>query len=275
MKITASLLAIGISVFGIATPSIGQTPNTAAERPPEYLDPVENYLRIKKQDFEQSANGVRAIGAGGNFTSLYNLLKDKKSFDNKSVKGKDAAQQSRVRDALVQTVAYYLTSVGMTPSEVNRLTKAGYDPLASAERNISGQARFDDLLVIAEIPLVVDVTGIAVRDTSEILLNDITFTVANNIKKVKGIAETGSVSIPYSSFTSGIIQGSRCVFFLSNSVGKFRQGAGKRSTESELQQQELPYCLVGGSFQRLAPNPVETSLPQATVEQAIAKINAI
>lgn len=258
-----------------ATPAVSaQSSRPVPERPEQYRDPVANYLRVKARDFAESAAGARALGATTNVTAIYNLLKGKRAFSDDAVRGKDDAQRGQVRDALTQTVAYHLVSVGMTPPEINRLSRAGYDPLASGTRAISGRANLEDVLVLSEIPLVVEVTESEVKDTPEALVRDVRFSVVKNIKKAKGITETAAVLVPFSASANELQPGTRCIFFLSRSLAQFRRAAGKPMTGSELQQQESPFCLLSGAYRRLSSSPVQSNISIEEAEQAISRLAA-
>jgi hypothetical protein len=260
----------------VATSALAQTSSPVRERPADRRDSVENYLQSKERDFEQGKAGAAALGAGGNVTAIYNLLKEKKAFEGKVVRGKDAAQQGRVRDALTQTVAQYLVAVGMTPAEINRLTRAQYDPLKSAELAISGQARLEDSLLIAEIPLLVEITGSeAATDPAGQLAQRVSFSVLNNVKNVRGATGSLSLLAPYSGSSGQLQAGQRCLLFLSRSLGTFRKGARIAAIEGDLQQQEAPYCLTGDSYQRLSINPLDANASPARVEEAVNRLSAV
>lgn len=262
--------------FLMATTALAQTSSPVRERPADRRDSVENYLQSKQRDLEQGKAGAAALGAGGNVTAIYNLLKEKKAFEGKAVRGKDAAQQARVRDALTQTVAQYLVAVGMTPAEINRLTRAQFDPLKSGELAISGQARLEDSLLIAEIPLLVEITGSeAATDSSGQLAQRLTFSVLDNIKSVKDVTASSSMLAPYSHSSSRFQAGQRCLLFLSKSLGTFRRGARIATIGGDLQQQESPYCLIGDSYQRLSNNPLDADASPSRVEGAIDRLSAV
>lgn len=275
MRLLNILGALGGGVL-LATTALAQTSSSARERPADRRDSVENYLQSKQQDFEQGKAGAAALGASGNVTAIYNLLKEKKAFEGKALRGRDAAQQARVREALTQTVAYYLVAVGMTPSEINRLTRAEYDPLKSAEASISGQARLEDSLLVAEIPLLIEITGSeTATDSAGQLAQRVTFSVINNIKNVRGASGSLSMLAPYSPSSSQLQSGRRCLVFLSRSLGTFRKGARIATIGGDLQQQESPYCLIGGSYQRLSNNPLDATAPSSRVDSAVERLSAV
>ncbi|HEX8238288.1 MAG TPA: hypothetical protein VF574_00940 [Allosphingosinicella sp.] len=222
-----------------------------AERPAEFRNDVANYLKSKTLEFAANDRGLAAVGKSQNFVPLYNLLKDKGSFGGRPVKGKSDQEQAAVRDALTKTAAYYLAATGMTPSEVTRLIRNGYDPISAVERVIAGGSTLDDDLAVAETPIfgkLVDSVASG-PDASE---RKLTFTVERNVKGRAGLTEQVSFAVTPSHPVGSLAKGTSCLLLLSDTLGRFRAASGKPKSSTSFQQQLEPYCQVGAVFQRVS-----------------------
>jgi hypothetical protein len=242
------------------------------ERPSQFRDDIANYLKGKTAEFAASDRGLTNVGKSQNFVPLYNLLKDKGSFKQREVRGKSAQEQSDVRDALTKTAAYYLAATGMSPSDVTRLARNGYDPLGAVERVIAGGSTLDDDLAIAETPVFGAFVDSAPSgpDDSE---RKLTFTVENNVKGKAGLPQQVSFAVTPGHPVVSIVKGTSCLLLLSDTLGRFRAASGKPKASTSFQQQLEPYCQVGSAFQRLSSEP-SASISSAEMTAALAKMAA-
>jgi hypothetical protein len=242
------------------------------ERPTEYRNDVANYLQSKTAEFVANDRGLADVGKGQNFVPLYNLLKDKGSFKQREVRGKSAQEQSEVRDALTKTAAYYLAATGMSPADVKRLARNGYDPLGAVERVIAGGSTLDDDLAIAETPVFGAFVDSAPSgpDDSE---RKLTFTVENNVKGKAGLPQQVSFGVTPGHPVVSIVKGTSCLLLLSDTLGRFKAASGKPRASTSFQQQLEPYCQVGSAFQRLSSEP-SASISNTEMTAALAKMTS-
>ena len=203
-------------------------------------DAVEAYLDEKAEEFRDNDVAATKQNKGGAVTSLYNLLRTKGSFKDGKVQGKNAYQKERVADALVKTVAYYLASVGITPSEVNRLERGGLDPLAAGTAVISGQSTFEDKIIVSEIVLVAEVTANASLDSG--ITHKIDF---QPVQTLKGVSTDAQLELTVRA-PNGLVkakQGEKYLLFLSRDLTAFRADA-KRVTSSTEPTLQFPAYLI-------------------------------
>lgn len=259
------LLFIVLATASVA-PVLAQTgAGQAGERP----DPVQTYLSQKAEEFSASERAAQARNLGGSVTSLYNLLRDKGAFRSSAVKGRSPAEQEQVRDALVRTTAYYLVSVGMTQDEVNRLQKAGLDPLASGAAVVGGGATLLDAIVVAQNAVIAKVTA---NDPNA--PNSVERTVRfEPVRVIKGsaVASPFTLRSPLPTPPSEAQVGEQYLLFLSEDRGAFLRAAGRRSQAEPLSSQFAPYKVEGGRLLATIPgqNPEETTL--AELDALLAK----
>lgn len=249
--ICVALVAPGLAANAAAAQRPARPP---VERPAEFRDDVANYLKRKTAEFAESDRGLQNVGKSRNFVPLYDLLKDKGSFGTRQVKGKSPQEQADVRDALTRTAAYYLAATGMTPSDVTRLVRNGYDPLSAVERVIAGGSTLEDDLAVAETPvfgkLVESVLSGPGHDERKL-----TFTVERNVKGRPGLAQQVSFAVTPSHPVGTAAKGTSCLLLLSETLGRFRAASGRPRASTPFQQQLEPYCQVGSAFQRLSSEP--------------------
>jgi hypothetical protein len=178
------------------------------------------------------------------------------------VVGKDTSQQEQVRDALTRTVAYFLTGVGLTPDEINRLKRAGLDPLQSGANLVAGIARIEDALTVSPIAVVAEVTANSAGTNP--IQRQLMFTPR---RVLKGKLESGfSIPLRLPAPVANARQGAQYLLFLSAELGPFQRAAGRRA-EGSLAWVSLPYEVQGGSYVPVSPG-------QDPAPRSIAEIDA-
>jgi hypothetical protein len=251
--IKKTLICVALAVPGLAASAgLAQRPaRPPMERSAEFRDDIANYLRRKAAEFAENDRGLQSVGKSQNFVPLYNLLKDKGSFETRQVKGTSAQEQAAVRDALTKTAAYYLAATGTTPSDVTRLVRNGFDPLLAVERVIAGGSTLKDDLAVAETPVFGKLVE-SVLSGPDQAERKLTFTVERNVKGRSGLARQVSFAVTPSHPVGTAAKGTSCLLLLSDTLGRFRSASGKPRVSTPFQQQLEPYCQVGSSFQRLS-----------------------
>lgn len=143
------------TIYAQEAPTQAPAPSKRVQRTQQ--DYVDTYLQKKQREFQASERAVQARNLSAHSTAIYNLLREKGPFGRSSVIGRDAAQQQQVREALTRTVAYFLTAVGMTPDEINRLQRSGLDPLQAGANIIASTATIEDALTVSPIAVIAEV----------------------------------------------------------------------------------------------------------------------
>lgn len=153
-------------------------------------DSVNLYLQQKEREFQASERAVQARNLAPQSTAIYNLLREKKPFASSDVRGKDPGQKQQVQDALTRSVAYFLTGIGLTADQINRLQRSGLDPLQSGSNLIGSTPSLEDALTISPIVVVAEVTANNPVGSNQIE-RQLTFTPRRTLK--------GSLEQPFSS----------------------------------------------------------------------------
>jgi hypothetical protein len=252
-----------VAIAATATAAAAQ--NQPASRPTgERPDAVQTYLQQKAEEFAASERAAQGTNRGGDVTSLYNLLRDKGPFRGSNVQGRDAAEQDQVRDALVRTTAYYLASVGMKPADVNRLQRAGLDPLASGAAVIAGRATLADALTVAEHAVIARVT--AVEGNAASIERTLRFAPVRSIKGDAGGAPFAlQVELPHPSDAEA---GDTYLLFLSDDLTGFRRAAGRKVMGGTLSLQLPPLTVEGDRL-------VGTVSGQERMASTVAELDAL
>ena len=260
----APLVIFSGSLILFASVAVGQSPPTQAPTPSSRVqrtqqDFVEVYVQDKQREFQASERAVQARNLGPHSTAIYNLLRDKKPFASFDVVGKDAAQQQQVRDALTRTVAYFLTGVGLTPDEINRLQRAGLDPLQAGANLIGATARLEDALTVSPIAVVAEVA--ANSPGANPVERQLTFAPRRVLKGELGQSFSMPIRLPAP--PANARPGSQYLLFLSADLGPFQRAAGRRA-EGTLAWVTLPYEVQGGSYVPVSPG--QDPRPRSTAE---------
>lgn len=242
---TAVWAAMASALVMNALPAVAQTSGEQSihnERPAEFRDPVTAYLNSKRVEFKQNESRLNASGGGANVVPLYNILKENRAFDRASVVGDSDEQKQQVREALTLSTAQYLASVGFTPNRVARLRNAGVDVVGVAVRTSVGDASFADLVTVAETALLGVAEG---RTPAE---GGGTFLTITPLSSAGG---TPASPLRVLLTSGGFVpeEGSECVFFLSESLHRFRSaGRPIARTAGPFEQQFQPYCKAGDTY---------------------------
>ena len=244
----AAAAAAAVSILAAAPPALAQERGSPEAR--KARSSVESYLAQKDKEFQGSDRAAQARGMGGRVTSLYNLLRDKGPFRDRRVVGGSAAEQDRVRDALVRTTAYYLASVGMDPDEVNRLQRDGLDPLAAGAAVIGGGATVYDSVVVSQIAVIATVTANSASSG-----NGVDRQVGFRTDRVlKGSAPAPlTLTVPLPNPPADAAVGEQYLLFLSTDFGSFRRAAWRPGNDGALAQQLSPYKIESGRLTATVP----------------------
>ena len=203
------------------------------ERPPEYMDPVENYLVVKDSELREVLSVLERLRMHQDVETFYSLIEAGGTFSEFNLVGDTAEQRTKVAQALGRTTAHYLASVGMTMRMVNISTDVGFDVLRSASKVIGGGAEFDDFAAVGEAMFQGTVEGIEHGETSDLI----------TIRVIDASSGPRSKKIRYQVNRSSVKPGQDCIFFLSRSLLLFkneRNGIG--ATGDRLAEQFAPYC---------------------------------
>lgn len=198
---------------------------------------VETYLRMKEEEFSETAATLQALGRGGQVEILQERVKRSNVIDNAYVVGAGPEQRAAVRDALEHTAAQYMASAGITPERAEIADAAGFDVAGSAARVVTGGGGFHDFVALAEqvvVGTVQDVRGGA----------------SGSLTSVLG---AGGPAITFSSAGAGTVrQGEECVFFLSAALARFRAASPRHTAghgDGDIPAQQFePFCRSNGTF---------------------------
>lgn len=251
------------------TSGFAQGTNKGTPRDVGSRDSVAKYIEHKDREFLQSKQALGSLGAAQNVTPLYNLLREKGSFKANNVVGKDDTQRGQVRDALAKTAATYLAATGMSPSELNELTRDGIDPIASVQRVITGNSSILDDITVAELPVLGTLTSLGAGAGG--LEVSMTFTVEDNIKSDRSLGESVSFNVQLTDNVASLKPGAKCVLFLSETLKRFRAASGRRSTSGKLQQQLQPYCLSGTNYTKVVSSSIPMTVSATEAMEIIAR----
>jgi hypothetical protein len=254
----------------LALPVDSQEVGAVLERPPEYRDSATVYLNMKNAEFIENDKALKAAGKTQNVTPLYNIMKEKRRFVGRNVIGKDEATKGKVVDALAMTAAQYLASAGMSPSEVNRLEKLGYDVSASVEPVIAAEASIEDAVVVNEIPVLASISN--KNEQSALLEYEVSVSVERNLKSVKKLPQSLSFTVMSSDPVAGLSTETKCVFFLSKAYKQFQSAIGIGTIVGEYAQQTPPFCLIEGKFVSLSGSGLSPESDLIQVEMIHSKL---
>jgi hypothetical protein len=156
---------------------------------------VAQYLEMKRIEYDNVEAKLKKGGLTGQSQAIFSLLKEKRTFADNDVVGTTPAEKSAVSDALTRTAAQHLASVGFGPSDIRVLERRGVAVLLSATRIISGTAKFQDMFLLSEHPLMATVEDIQTSNTPLLALATLRID-----QKLKGIDK---LTLP-STLTGGV-----------------------------------------------------------------------
>lgn len=239
MKWKSTLVhAIAVSLFAVmASPHAG--PHREAQtiynkRPDSHLDPVSNYLRIKEDELRNNRSTLDRLRMSQDTDHFYELVKDQDVFAGYPVVGDTPEQRAEVIDALNATAAQYLSSVGMTAAKLAASQDAGFDVVRSVAKVVAGGAEFRDLMAVSEHAVLGTVGATSTGATGS----------SFSVNVVDGSSGLQGRSITLAGgHQSSAREGQECIFFLSESLQRFRSaGSGNLATRGGLAQQFEPFC---------------------------------
>lgn len=207
-------------------------------RPAAYQDPVENYLAMKNQELSENFAALEAAGLDRDIDAIYKAIAQEDRFSTYNVVGDTPQQKSDVVQMLTLTAAHYLASVGMTAQKMEALGDAGIDAAASAVRVTAGRASFDDLMAVSETAVLGVVSGIEKRTSGETV----------SLQVIDASQKSAPRSLSVSSVRANFEDGAECIFFLSSSLGQFRNALGNAAPASDVAQQFEPFCKSEGGY---------------------------
>lgn len=270
MKMYILFLCGTVAAFGAASPILAQEETPIMERPAEYRDEALVYLAQKDAELAENDAALKRLGMGQNIIPLYNILKDKGRFQNRNVIGDNAEKRGRVVDALTMTAAQFLAAGGISPSELVRLDKVGFDVAKSVEQVITGAASIEDAIVVSDVPILGTITSS--NQSSDLLNYDVTISVDRSLKPQKKVPGTLSFRVMASNSTSGLPTGTQCVFFLSDNYKAFKSALNLDLGGSNFTPQILPFCSTDGTFQSLAVTGLNRPATMNDIEAVAAKL---
>ncbi|UNK43747.1 hypothetical protein MNO14_06720 [Luteimonas sp. S4-F44] len=207
-------------------------------RPAAYQDPVETYLAMKNQELSENFAALKAAGLERDIDAIYNAIVREDRFSTYNVVGETPQQKSDVVQMLALTAAHYLASVGMTPQKMEALSNVGIDVAASAVRVTAGRASFDDLMAVSETAVLGIVTGVEKGNSNETV----------RVQVVDASQKSAPRFLSVSSMRANFEEGVECVFFLSSSLGQFRNALGNATSPGAVAQQFEPFCKSEGGY---------------------------
>lgn len=112
-------------------------------------DFVTGYLAQKQAEFQKSDQNLRATGRLQARDGLLAVIRAQNPLHRERILG-EGAKKDQVEQALLQTLADYLASVGFLPNDVQALRKAGVDVIQAASNGLFGTASSADEAAVAE-----------------------------------------------------------------------------------------------------------------------------
>lgn len=203
------------------------------ERPPEYLDPVENYLYIKANELSEVSAVLERLRMHRDIDAFYGLIEANAMFADYNLVGDTVEQRALVSEALGRTASHYLSSVGTTMKKVEISKNVGFDVVRSATKVVGGGAAFDDFAAVGEAMLHGTVEDLQHSTTGDVV----------TIRVIDGSSGMESKSITYQTHRGGVQPGQECMFFVSRSLSLFNsERNGDAAPASRLVEQFAPFC---------------------------------
>jgi len=254
-----------LGAAAIAVPLSAQAQSTGqqiyTERPAEYRDPVQTYLRMKEKEYTENHALLTRLGMDKDTPAIYEMIADRGMLSGHPVVGNTPEERASVAEALGMTVAQYLSSVGMTTPKIQASHDAGLEVVGSAIQIIAGQPQFADFMAVGEF------ASVGVVETATNNSRGITVT----FRLTDGNFGAGSRPLSVTVQSNDVRPGQECVFFLSSALAKVNQARGPVSGPlNVITQQFQPYCDDGGSYRSTdAYNP--DSVSRSEVLQLISR----
>lgn len=203
------------------------------ERPPEYLDPVENYLYVKANELSEISAVLERLRMHEDIDAFYGLIESNAMFADYNLVGDTVEQRALVAEALGHTTSHYLSSVGATMKKVETSKSVGFDVVRSATKVVGGGAEFDDFAAVGEAMLHGTVEGLQHSTSGDLV----------TIRVIDGSSDMGSKLITYRTHRGGVQPGQECMFFVSRSLSLFNsERNGSAAPASRLVEQFAPFC---------------------------------
>lgn len=260
MQRALSFVSVAVSVLlsaGAATQALATGPAQQFydERPPEYLDPVENYLFLKDKESREIYEVLERLRMHRDVDAFYGLIESEAMFTDYDLVGDTVEQRALVAEALGLTAAHYLSSVGATMMKADRSKSVGFDVVRSATRVVGGGAAFGDFAAVGEAMLHGTVEGVQRGATGDLV----------TIRVIDGSSDLGSKLLTYQTNRSSVQTGQECMFFVSRSLSLFnRERTASAAPVSRLAEQFAPFCRSENGFSSTSHyGPAEVSVPQA------------
>lgn len=255
------------AAFGTTIPALAQ--QTSAPPVREARDEAQAYRAFKEREFEQNRQAFAALNRLPTLQAMVQLVQQQAPFRNIDVRGDTPAEQAVVRALLTETIAHYLTSVGLTPDDIRSIQRSGFDPVESAVRVIGGRGSALDRAVISEYAFIGEIVAVD-QSTDKTVNSTIRVRPTTIIRSSPGRPLGNEVTIelrnPFNLIgTVAAAPGQSFLFFLSDTVGQFRAARGleRRASRGATYSMQLP------------PYRVEQDLLVPTGEQPIPQLPSL
>lgn len=242
-------------VFSASLLSIPAFAQASVSTDPEVTD----YLAAKDQEFAATRSALRGSPSFPYITALEQLVRDRKSVDMNGVRGKTTEDRAKVTDALTETLALFLASLGYTPSSLNEAERKGGDVVNAAREAVLGQGSLSAYKAVSPIVLLAQLKSLN-TDPSDPLGFVATFAT---LKLFKGeVPNEFQIRLRRPSATANSEIGEQIVLFLSSDLANFRKSLNSRDklhAQGNFAEDFAPYKVANGQLRT-------TTFGQDTVE---------
>lgn len=262
-KIPFLSAALGAAVLSASVSAGHPQQELYDERPDEYMDPVEAYLRMKAEEISQNHQVLQRLRLHRDVDAIYEQIDTNNVFADYNLVGDTAEQRTLVADALAMTAAQYLSSSGMTAKKLNSSQQAGFDPIVSATKVVVGAAQFDDLAAVGEFVVLGTVDGIQRSDFGDQV----------SIRIIDSSFDFGTRTLGFTAHRANLQAGQECMFFVSRSLALVNSERRGSAAPLRLTQQFDPFCKTPLGYASTSPYLVgEVEMPDALGVLAAKKL---
>lgn len=223
------------------SPAISQEANPAEK--PASIGHVSSLIKSMNDENLSQKNHLKDLGKTTSLEEVSELVLSAGSFNSRPIPA-TGNNRKEIQSALSDSLAIFLSSIGLEKNDIKRLEKKGYNAIYQAEKVMLLEGTAIDFIALSANP----VFGVLADRDVDTKTGESTTHIKLMNEKVKQNDNNSATSLSVQTLMNDPINrvkaGTECLFFLSDDYGKFNKKRGKGDNKFIFQ----PFCQDGLKF---------------------------